>query len=341
MARKKSLNRTDIAEAAGVSPSTVSRALAGSSLLPASTITRIRRIASDLGYRPNVLARRLATNRSLQIGFVVPLGVSRRGAFQTSYFSHILDAVVAAADGFGYGVTIYPYDRQDRSRARKLAELVESHNVDGLIFAGLSRQSRVPGLLLKRKIPFLLIGSRAEGVPSVNCNPEPGIREMLSTLAKKGYRRLFFAEGDQAFHDAVRQKEALLSAITGTSLEIGGIFNGDYSRRSGYEAAEWALRKHARIRDCIFLANDRMAVGFYRRCQECLVPIPEYIGIIGSDDDEVASGLFPELTTIRQPRAAMGAAAVEKLIGLISGNADSGSKTDLEYGETFVPRGSI
>jgi LacI family transcriptional regulator len=247
--------------------------------------------------------------------------------------------VVATADSLGYGVTIYPYDRQDRSRARKLSELVETRNVDGLIFAGLSRKSRVPAVLRKRRIPFLVIGAHTDGAHSVNCNPQPGIHEMLCTLEKKRYRRLFFAEGDQEFHDAVRQKEVLLSELEKSSLELGGIFAGDYSRRSGYEAADWVLPQR-RQGDCVFLANDRMAVGFYRRCQDCLASIPGFIGVVGSEDDEVAAGLFPDLATIRQPRAAMGKAAVERLVSLISGIPPS-DDFRADFDETFVLRASI
>lgn len=129
----KNLTRKDIAARAGLSPSTVSRALAGSELLPQETIERVRALASEMGYRPNILAKRLAKNRSLQIGFVVRSGIKGRGPFIMSYYSALLDSVVQCAFEHGYTVSIQPIQEEVPGEAERLGELVRSRQLDGLI----------------------------------------------------------------------------------------------------------------------------------------------------------------------------------------------------------------
>lgn len=311
---KKNLTRKDIAKVAGVSPSTVSRALAGSELLPVSTIERISGIARELGYHPNVLAKRLATNRSFQIGFAVPSALPGKGTFRTMYFSNILDAVVKEAFSRGYGVSIYPYELENDS----FITLKTGKHVDGFIFAGLKINSSLPLALANENIPFVTIGSIPDNLklPSVNYEAANGIREMCEVLKEKRVKRLFFVHGDMNYYDAAEQKKALLEALKKGPLELAGIIRGNYSRGSGYEAAA-ALSGKLKKKDCVFLANDRMASGFYRYCYEHSIAIPDDVSVIGSDNDDDAYGLFPELTTIEQPRAEMGHYAVSLIISLL------------------------
>jgi LacI family transcriptional regulator len=337
---RKSLTRKDIAEAAGVSPSTVSRALAGSSLLPQSTIDHVRKIAEQMGYCRNVLGMRMAANKSFQLGFVVPLNSARRGTFQLSYYSNILDAMVNAAYQRNYSITIHPYESGEKKQVQNLCNLVTSKQVDGLIFVGLTQNSKIPGKLVEAGIPFALLGSRSSlpEVISVNCNPYPGQKKMLQTLGKKGYKKLYFVHGNQSYYDAITQKKTLLKLLEKSKIQLAEILEGDYSRRSGYRAAEHILKK--KLKDhCVFLANDRMAVGFYRYCQEHGITIPTEIGVIGSDNDEAATALYPDLTTIQQPRTAMGKIAVEMLIDSLQGKLGTTEPVCIE--KSFIERQSI
>ncbi len=316
MSRK--LTRTDIAKAVGVSPSTVSRALAGSALLPKSTIAQVRKVASRMGYRPSVLGRRLAANRSFQIGFVLPLGLHRKGPLQMSYYSTILDGMVSGAYPRGYSVSLHPYEQEDAASASRLADIVAERHVDGLVILGLTQRSCIPGTLLSAGVPFVLIGARPEGdgISSVNCNPAPAIRGMLDALRGGSYRRLYFVHGNLQYYDAVAQRRALEDELGERPFESVEILEGDYSRSSGYKAAERILSSSRRdgFKECVFLANDRMATGFYRYCHERGIRIPDRIGVVGSDGDEAATALHPDLCTMLQPRIEMGRAAAGILI---------------------------
>jgi LacI family transcriptional regulator len=314
----KNLTRKDIAKAAGVSPSTVSRALAGSPLLPKSTIERVTELAAKLGYKPNILASRLASNRSFQIGFAVELWTgTRRGPIRMSYYSTILDSMVSAAFERDYNVMVLPYLKDGKSAVEHFSDLILAKHVDGIVFAGLTRKSNIPAELLKRKIPFVVIGSEAvkNKFVSVNTDPYPAMTEMLRVLEKRNYRRIFFVEGDPEYYHAVSLKASFMKALKKSSLSMAGMIKGDYSRRSGYDSAEKIISRKKKG-DCVFFSNDRMASGFYMYCYEHKIVIPDDIGVIGSDNDDSASALYPGLSTVGQPRVEMGAAAVNRLIDI-------------------------
>jgi LacI family transcriptional regulator len=320
---KERLTRKDIAEKAGVAPSTVSRALAGrTDLLPEETIAHVQKIATEMGYRKNMLASRFASNKSYQIGFVVPLN-RYRGVFQLSYYSTILDAIVSEALPRGYTVSIAPIEDTGDTISDHLQGLIAGRQVDGLVLGGLKQDDPLPDDLERHQIPTVLVGSHYDGtyVGSVNCSPTAAIDELMVKLTDRGYSRIFFVSGDMEYHDAVVQKEALSDAVAKSAIGEVITLEGNYSRRSGYAAAKTIIPE-AKDGDCVFLANDRMAMGFYRYCYENGVSIPERIGVIGSDDDEAATALYPDLTTIHQPRQEMGAAAVGLLIDLIEGKQD-------------------
>jgi LacI family transcriptional regulator len=143
---------------------------------------------------------------------------------------------------------------------------------------------------------------------------------MLAKLAEKGYKRLFFVSGDMGYHHASAQKLALKRALEkrGCGIEFAGELSGNYRRRSGYAAAG-KIVPIAKRGDCVFLSNDRMAAGFYRYCNEHGVSIPKDVGVVGSDNDEAAQMLYPDLTTIYQPRVEMGETAVEMVVDMLNG----------------------
>jgi DNA-binding LacI/PurR family transcriptional regulator len=335
---RKKLTRKDIATVVGVSPSTVSRALSGSNLLPQKTIERIRKTAAEMGYQPNALARHLARNRSFNIAYVVPQRRTRKGPLQVSYFSTILDAMVKEAFDWKYDITIVNYDEESSELVAKLANRVYSRQVDGLVFIGLRQDTSFVKELSEKEIPFVLIGNRysSSKIVTVCSDPYPAHMEMLKVLSENGYRRLFFVHGDLGYYHAISQRKALLKAASETNFDIAEVIEGNYTRRSGYSAAAYIMKKKKNS-DAVFLANDRMASGFYRYCYEHGVPIPDEIGIIGSDCDEAATALYPDLSSIYQPRMEMGTEAVRLLVDII----EKGKKRSVIIPKSFVLKKSL
>lgn len=325
---------------AGVAPSTVSRALSGSPLIPKETADKIKEIADKAGYRPNMLARKLASNRSFQIGLVTPLGVNRSGAFHASYFSGLLDSMVGAALPANYHMTIMPYRFDEPDIPETLHAYISEKNVDGLILAGLKQDSDIPARLADAEVPFILIGSKPENdeIITINCNPRPAIRSMLELLRSKSYRKLVFVAGDMDYYDAQRQKDCLVEELKDFDIKVS-FMDGNYTRRSGYAAAKELFSRNITADTAVFLANDRMAGGFYRYCYENDIKIPERVAVIGCDDDDAARVLFPELSTIHQPRREMGQLSVETLLQVFAGKKIA--ETSFEMDEYFIQRASI
>lgn len=335
----KRLTRKDVAIAAGVAPSTVSRALTGSPLLPASTIEHVRNIAEKIGYRPNRLAKHLASNKSYSIGFVVPEMIGNRGPFQIAYYANLLDASVREAEKFGFTISIYtvPYSSNSITRIK---ELYDSRGLDGIIISGLSLNNRVINPLIKTKVPFVAIGYQRQksDFPIINCRPIKALQEMIKILEDKKYQEMIFVSGDLQFYDGVLQKEDLENVIKNSSIKLIKQLAGDYSRKSGYSAAIEIFKRKLTKKTAVFLANDSMAAGFYRYAYEHQISIPKTVGVIGSDNEVISKTLFPELATIRQPRTEMGEASVRELIALLNGK--SGFKNEFLLSE-FIERGSI
>ena len=335
----KQLTRKDVALVAGVAPSTVSRALAGSPLLPISTIEHVRRIANEIGYRPNRLGSQLASNKSFTIGFVVPEMRGKRGPFQMGYYASLLDATVTEAEKFGFTISIHaiPYHINFIS---KIKQIFDSRSIDGLIVSGLALNSRMLGPLLKSKIPFVTVGYQHHNLdfPMINFQPLDAIKSMVKILEKKKYQEIIFVSGDMQFYDAIKQKEDFHLVLQGSVIRLRQEITGNFSRKSGYLAAREIFKNDLVKKTAVFLANDKMAIGFYRYAYEHQISIPQKIGVIGCDDEEISRIVFPELATIRQPRAEMGGVSVRSLIALLKGD---GTLSNEYLPCEFVERESI
>ena len=343
----KQLTRNDVALAAGVAPSTVSRALTGSPLLPASTIAHVRKIASEIGYHPNRLASQLASNKSFTVGFVVPETQGKRGPFQIAYYANLLDAAVREAEKFGFMISIHsvPYNN---SSVVKIKQLFDSRSIDGVIVNGLSLKNSMLTHLVKSKVPFVTVGYHEKNFayPMINCQPLNALQTMVKVLEQKKYQEIIYVSGNIQFYDGVLQKEDLLKALKGSSIKLCQEFAGDFSRKSGYLAAIEIFKNEISKKTVVFLANDLMAAGFYRYAYEHQIAIPNKIGVIGSDDEVISRTLFPELATIRQPRLEMGAVSVRELLALIKRSGDKIVSDELSVVSEdlpceFVERGSI
>ncbi|HOK05290.1 MAG TPA: LacI family DNA-binding transcriptional regulator [Victivallales bacterium] len=303
----KSPTRNDVAKIAKVSPTTVSRALSGSPLIPEKTAARIRKIALQLGYSPNILASRFALKRSFQIAFAIEFngGRVRKGPIQLGYYSGILDGIISSAYPEKYSVLIKPYKEESEIEALNLIKSWLSREIDGIIFASLERNSVMIPVLTKSKMPFVIIGSLYKNLPSLTIDFYEPYLSIMKLIKSKHKQSFIFLAGDKRYEYAIRQEKSLKQAAKKMKLKISAILEGDYSWKCGYSLAPEIIKKEGKNGVAIF-ANDRMAAGFYRYCYEQNIKIPYDISVVGADKDPVADGLYPSLTTIVQPRLKMG-----------------------------------
>ena len=337
----KPLTRKDIARNAGVSPSTVSRALSGSPLLPERTISKIRALAKRMGLPSEFVSQTPRQEQELPDRLRRPF--RRRAGRERSTCRTIPTSWTAWCTRLTSEATLSRSSlcltTRRRSSAR-CAGLLDARTVDGLVIVGITSEIPLLGDLDAGGLPCVLVGAASPKalVPSVTYTPEKGINEMLAALEAKRYKRLFHVCGPERYHDAVTQKSSLIRAIPRSRLTMGGARGGNYSIKSGWEAAVEFMPR-ARPGDCFFLANDRMAAGFYHYCQEKGIGIPGDAGVVGCDDEDIALILSPELSTIRQPRREMGEAAADALVDLL--DIDAQGRPQICLPANFIQRGSI
>lgn len=306
---KKSIGRADVAKAAGVSESTVSRALNDSPLISNDIKRKVRQQAELLGYYPSRTATLFASNKSLSIGFVVPY-YQNIMPFTRSYFPSLLDGLLLGAMKRDYTISIMFQDHLGKYRTYN--ELINSHSFDGLVFA--ITQDNFAGLqpMIDHDIPFVLVNNYQEGAASVYAKPELGMEKAFAHATSLGHNTITYITGDLTFKNGkdrlqVFEELALLHHIQYEIIE------GNFSRTSGFDA----LSKMKNLPSMVMTASDRQAFGFMQACMERGLRVPQDISIIGYDNFQPAGTSTPPLTTVHHPITEMGTLAAEMVIDII------------------------
>ncbi|TVR35012.1 MAG: LacI family transcriptional regulator [Spirochaetaceae bacterium] len=306
--------RSDVARAAGVAESTVSRALNDSPLISQAVKLRVRQAALRLGYIPSRQAAMFARNRAGSVGLVVPR-YTAFPPFSRAYFPTILDGVVVAAERRHCFVTII-LDHVDTT-AESLAQLVTEKSVDGLLFTvGPAEYSRYE-YLGQLGLPFVLINNYYESMCSVDSRPGPGMHKAFQHACSLGHRTIGYVTGDLRYkngQDRLATFEQLCREFAVAPL----ISEGDFSRTSGYRCSEKLLGAQPRP-TLIMAASDRAALGVLAYCKDHGMEVPQDVSLIGYDDLHPARDAFPPLSTVCNPIEQSGACATDLLLDIVEG----------------------
>ncbi|HXF05815.1 MAG TPA: LacI family DNA-binding transcriptional regulator [Blastocatellia bacterium] len=304
----------DIARAANVSHSTVSRALRNSHLVSRETAERIRRIAHEMGYRPSAVARSLVTQRTKTIGVVVT-------TIADPFIAEVVSGIEEVANDHGYSVFL-ANSNADPAREIKVVHSFHERRVDGILVTA----SRVGALYLpvlsEMKVPIVLINNQHpdEFVHSVLIDNITASREATEHLIRLGHRRIAYI-GDQYGYQSDTERFAGYRQ----ALEMAGldflpelIAHGDGKPEGGMAAMEKLLAL-PEPPTAVFCYNDMSALGALRVIRSRGLRVPDDISLVGFDDLFIASYTNPPLTTIRQPKRQMGRMATEVLLKLLAG----------------------
>lgn len=311
--KNKRVNREEIARRAGVSPSTVSRALDDNPLIPAATRGRIKKIAAKLGYVPSHLGKSYYQGKSFRLGVVVPF--SNRNVV-TEYFSKMIYGIITTAEQDHYAITVVA---DDHLSAGALCRRVQSRSMDGLLFLNSRRDDRRFGGLYRKGIPFIMVHHYVGNRPFLfmECDPGPGMIEAFEHLKVKGVRSTAFLAGNRLYVDALDRLALYRRLVRRFGFKDIGVIPGDFSRSSGVRAAAHLVKKG--VPDAVLCANDRMAFGLLEGLRGKGVRVPEQVRVIGFDNQSVCTLISPQLTTIDNPFEEIGKQAAKKLIDLIRG----------------------
>lgn len=296
----------DVAKAAGVAPSTVSRAFARPGRVNFETSERIRRVAEELGYRANPLARALPSGRTSMIALVV-------ADVSNPFYSQIIRGAQDAAAAAGY--TMLLADAQESGvREREALERAMS-TVDGIVLA----TSRMPDSSIRmaaKQRPVIVLNRAITDVPCVITDNPRGTRRAVEHLAEMGHDRITYVAGPEAsWADGTRWRSLREAAL---DLELQTRRVGPFAPTVPGGAA--AVAEFARQPTSAVIAyNDLMAIGFMRALAAGGVHVPGEVSVVGFDNIFAAELVTPQLTTVATPLHAMGHTAVSNLLAIVDG----------------------
>ncbi len=307
------LTLEDIARIAGVSRSTVSRVINGDEKVKAETRERVEAVIRELNFQPNLAARSLAAHHTGIIGVVIPAGVSQ--IFADPYFGILIQGASSACNSHDYSMMLWlaepAYER------RTIRQILHSGLVDGVLVSSMLIDDPIVQALYESKMPFILIGRHPRlQVNYVDVDNIDGAQKATLHLLTQGRRRVATISGPHNMIAGIDRLQGYRNAleIYGIPYDPELVAEGDFSERSGYEAAQKLIPKHP---DAMFIANDVMALGALRALRQARLRVPEDVAIVGYDDGPAANQFEPPLTTVYQPIHEMGLVAIETLLDII------------------------
>ncbi|MGB3406429.1 MAG: LacI family DNA-binding transcriptional regulator [Jannaschia sp.] len=301
----------DVARAAGVSQSAVSRVFTkGASVSPAMA-KRVRAAAADLGYRPNVLARSLITGRSRIIGLVVAY-------LDNPFFADAVEKLSHALQAEGYHLLIFTIGNSGVDIDRIVDELMD-YQVDGLIAASVDLSGALVERCAEAGLPVVLFnrGIAGSGLSAVTSDNRAGGRRAAAFLASGGHRRIAHISGWQGSSTGRDRAQGFAAGLAEAGLPLHVQIDGRYDRTTAAEAAR-TMMDAATPPDAIFVGNDYMTLAVMDTLRHDLrLAVPGDVSIVGYDDIAMAAWPSYDLTTIRQPARRMVERTVSEVMARI------------------------
>lgn len=310
----------DVAKKAGLSVVTVSRVLNQSPSVREKNREKVLQAMKELDYQPNAAARSLAKGKTGIIGLTL-----------TTLNDSVFDAVVKeigdrlAERGYFLTLSIAGYE-EPFHRA-----LFQEDRVDGVILLSPTREDEYVMELKKKKIPFVLLDNQLRGspAPSVIVDNYKGGYEAAKHLIGLGHTRIAHIAGPEWFLSSTERERGFRDALAEAGLEPFAVERASFEIPAGYAIARRWIDE-GRLPSAVFAADDYIALGVADALKNEGLRVPRDLSIVGFDDQNVASGFRPMLTTIRQPAELIGRHGVELLLKWIDGTSRRNVTVQLE-----------
>ena len=331
----------ELARLSGVSVGTVSRALNGYADVRPETRERIMRLAQELDYTPAAAARSLVTQRSHVIGVFMETGEGHPD-LQHPFFHEVLGGLKQRVGAHGFDLLLFASERPGNGYGpHSYLKRARHHSVDGVVLIGLDPEDPEVRRLTRGEVPCVGIDMDLEGEATevVMSDNVSGAEAAVRHLHDLGHRRIATITGmleSRPGIDRLRGYRAAAQAL-GLAYRDEYVTYGDFYAESGREQTARLLQLEDRP-TAIFAAADMMAIGALRAVAEAGLRVPEDISIVGFDDIQLAPHINPPLTTMRQDKLGLGAAAGDALVARIAG--DPGRDPLLRLPVELVVRGS-
>lgn len=301
-----------VAELAGVSTATVSRALSGSPNVSDATRQAVHNAAESLGYVVSSNASSLASGRTRNVGVITPF-------LDRWYFTRVLEGAQLTLLQAGYDTTLYNVSGGAGLRGQVFENALKRQRVDGLIAVAVEPSERELERLHSLGRPVIGVGGAVEGIPSLALDDVAVSHLGAAHLTALGHRRVGYIGGgpdyDSDFHLPVQRYQGFQQAMHEAGLEVDPslALGADFTIEGGYHAAKQLLGQPAHLRPtAVFAASDEMAIGAIMAARDLGLSIPQDVSIAGIDD--FVQSAFFGLTTVAQSPHEQGTLAARNML---------------------------
>lgn len=309
-----------VAELAGVSQMTVSRVINDHRLVKAATREKVQNAIAKLNYRPNLSARRLAGGKALFIGLVYHNP-------SPGYLNKVLVGGLSACREAGHHLVLEDLgQRAPYSEPVKTAEYLSQAGLDGVIVTPpISNLEAFMDTLDELNVPVVRIAAfdLAIDKPHISMDDHLAVREIVGHIIDHGHRNIAFIKGPSTHPAGQHRYSGFAEEMKARGLDVKPeyVLQGDFTYRSGMDCGEKLLSLPTPP-TAVYASNDDMAAGVVTAAYRKGLAVPHDLSVAGFDDTEIATNIWPPLTTIRQPISEMAAQAIRLLAAHIHGNTD-------------------
>ncbi len=305
----------DVAREANVSMATVSRVVNGNPNVKPATRKKVSEVIDRLGYRPNAVARGLASKKTTTVGVIIP-------DISSIFYAELARGIEDIATMYKYNIILSNSD-ENKDKEFHLLNTMLGKQVDGIVFMGGHITEEHVKEFKNSPVPIVLAGSIQEGdgheIPSVNIDYEAAAFDAVAMFANKGHKRIAFVVGN--VNEPINQKKLAgykrgLIAVN-LPYDENLIVEGDYTYDSGIECFD-KLVEEAEKPTAIIVGADEMALGIVHAAQDNGTNVPEYFEVISFDNTRLTLMVRPQITTIVQPLYDIGAVAMRLLTKLMN-----------------------
>jgi LacI family transcriptional regulator len=313
--KKPTIN--DVARLSGVAKVTVSRVINNSRLVTPDTRRKVEAAIEQLNYAPDKQARGLAFKRSFLLGLVFDNP-------NALYVSEIQRGILSVCRQAGFELIMHPSELANPALGREISQFVAGAQVDGVIFMSpVSQDDSLARRMKKDHVPYVRISPKKNDALArvVVSNDRHGAELMTEHLIALGHRRIGFITGPAKNLSAQQKLEGFRESMRRHGLKIFKdlVKEGENTFDSGVRAGQVLLRRRNRP-TAIFASNDEMALGVMKTAALLGISVPGELSVAGFDDSAVATVVWPDLTTVRQPLRQIGANAANKLLAQLNGS---------------------
>jgi len=303
----------DVAKEASVSIATVSRVLNDIDVVNEDTKTRVKDAIAKLGYRPNIVARSLKTQKTKTLGIIIP-------DISNQFYPEIVRGAEDVANIYDYNIMLCNTDL-DKEKEIEYLKILKEKMSDGIIYMSNSLDEDIMDLLRELNLPTILIENMdpTGRVASVSIDNEKAAYDGVSFLAKKRNKKIAYIGTDKSLKNlsSLRYK-GYESALKDNKIEIDNslvYFSGNKAK-DGYEGIN-SILDNVDI-DAVFCTSDEIAMGVINGLREKGIKVPEQVDVMGFDNIYSSSIFHPKLTTVAQPMYDMGSVGMRMLIKIIN-----------------------